>query len=193
MARNAIPKPVRREPPRHLSSQPPAPTHRLSRGYASDPSLATKLETALVSKIPYKIPWQKVSRGPVGEYVEVVAYDPPSGCFYAPVDLDDERVLAQNGLPPSEGNPQFHQQMVYAVAMTTIDRFERALGRKAFWTDHYRWEGGAQVADPFVPRLRIYPPAFRMANAYFIRRKGALLFGSFSPARDPHPRPIPPR
>src|SRR5262245_1095003 len=51
--------------------------------------------------------------------------------------VDDPRILAQNGLRPSEGNPQCHQQMVYAVTMTTIDRFERALGRKAFWADRY--------------------------------------------------------
>ena len=40
-------------------------------------------------------------------------------------------LLAQDGLAPSESDPQFHQQMVYAVAMTTIRHFERALGRVA--------------------------------------------------------------
>jgi hypothetical protein len=123
-------------PPRHLPSEPTPPTHRLLRGYAFDPSLATKLETALVSEITYKVPWEKLDEdGPIGEYVEVVDYDPASACFYAPVDLNHPRVLAQNGLAPSEGNPQFLQQMVYAVVMTTIDRFERALGRKAFWRE----------------------------------------------------------
>ena len=101
------------------------------RGYAFDPSLATQLETALVSEITYKVPWEDLKPGPIGEYLEVVDFDPPSGCFYAPVDLERPGVLAQNGLAPSEGNPQFHQQMVYAAAMTTIDHFERALGRKA--------------------------------------------------------------
>jgi len=166
-----------------VASQPPAPTYRLLRGYAFDPTLATQLETALVSEITYKIPWEEVAPGPIGEYVEVVDYDPPSGCFYAPVNLNDDRVLAQNGLAPSEGNPQFHQQMVYAVAMTTINRFERALGRKAFWTDQQTPQTGAPPKDEFVPRLRIYPHALRMANAYYSRRKGALLFGYF-PATD---------
>lgn len=167
-----------------MASQPLAPIHRLLRGYAFDPTLATQLETALVSEITYKIPWEQVSPGPVGEYIEVVDYDPPSGCFYAPVDLNDERILAQNGLAPSEGNPQFHQQMAYAVAMTTIDRFERALGRKAFWTDQHNRESGAPLTDQFVPRLRIYPHALRMANAYYSRRKGALLFGYFPATED---------
>ncbi len=166
-----------------MASEPHAPTHRLLRGYAFDPSLATRLETALVSDITYKIPWEKLSRGPIGEYVEVVDYDPPSGCFYAPADLDDSRVLAQEGLPPSEGNPQFHQQMVYAVAMTTIDRFERALGRKAFWMDRREGRGSSQTEE-FVPRLRIYPHALRMANAYYSRNKGALLFGYFPATED---------
>jgi hypothetical protein len=145
--------------------------------------MATQLETALVSEIMYKIPWEDLHPGPVGEYVEVVDYDPPSGCFYVPVDLNDARVLAQNGLAPSEGNPQFHQQMVYAVAMTTIDRFERALGRKAFWTDHYERQS-RPTPDQFVRRLRIYPHALRMANAYYSRRKGALLFGYFPGTED---------
>jgi hypothetical protein len=48
-------------------------------------------------------------------------------------NLDDSRLLAQDGLPPSEGNPHFHQQMVYAVAMSTVQQFERALGRPVFW------------------------------------------------------------
>src|SRR5260370_36074472 len=114
---------------------------------------------------------EKVAPGSVGEYVEVVDYDPTSGCFYAPVDLDDPRVLAQNGLPPSEGNPQFHQQMVYAVVTTTIDRFERALGRKAFWTDRFQRQSNSTQDDQFVPRLRIYSHALRMANAYYSRSK----------------------
>lgn len=169
----------------HMASEPPAPTHRLLRGYAFDPSLATRLDTALVSEITYKIPWEKLARGPVGEYLEVVDYDPASGCFYAPVDLNDPRVLAQNGLPPSEGNPQFHQQMVYAVAMTTIDRFERALGRKAFWVDRYQRESTSPTpSEEFVPRLRLYPHALRMANAYYSRNKAALLFGYFPAAEE---------
>src|SRR5262249_20585216 len=136
-----------RKPPTHLASQPSQPTHRLLRGYAFDPSLATQLETALVSEITFKLPWEPLQRGPIGEYVEVVDFDPASGCFYAPVNLDDASVLAQNGLAPSEGNPQFHQQMVYAAVMTTVDRFERALGRKAFWAERYGEER-------YVQRLR---------------------------------------
>lgn len=172
------------KPPLHLPSQPQQPTHRLLRGYAFDPSLANQLETALVCEIIYKVPWEDLTPGPIGEYVEVVDYDPPSACFYAPVDLDHPAVLAQNGLAPSEGNPQFHQQMVYAVAMTTVDRFERALGRKTLWADRYEREGNPSNLNEFVQRLRIYPHALRMANAYYSRNKASLLFGYFPSTED---------
>jgi hypothetical protein len=177
--------------PEHLASRPPRPTHRLLRGYAFDPSLATQLDTALVSEITYKVPWEDLlpdadapkAIGIRGEYVEVVDYDPASGCFYAPTNLNHPAVLAQNGLPPSEGNPQFHQQMVYAVAMMTIDRFERALGRKTFWAG--RWETNETGPNKqFVQRLRIYPHALRQANAYYSRKKGSLLFGYFPATTD---------
>ena len=68
----------------HLASQPLEPTHRLLRGYAFDPTLATQLETALVSEITYKIPWEKLDQGPVGEYIEVVDYDPRVDVFTHP-------------------------------------------------------------------------------------------------------------
>ncbi|QJR09509.1 hypothetical protein DSM104443_00553 [Usitatibacter rugosus] len=170
--------------PRHMASQPQQPTHRALRGYAFDPSLATSLDTAVVSEITYRVPWEKLERGPIGEYVEVVDYDPASQCFYAPVDLDHPFVLAEDGYGPSEGNPQFHQQMVYAVAMTTIDHFERALGRKAFWAD--RFEKGTHLSDDeqFVRRLRIYPHAMRMANAYYSRGKFSILCGYFPATED---------
>ncbi|MFG6429337.1 hypothetical protein [Roseateles sp. LYH14W] len=171
--------------PVHAASQPARPTHRLLRGYAFDPSLATRLETALVSEVRYRVPWEALQPGPCGEYVEVIDVDPASGCFYAPVNLDHPHILAQHGLAPSEGNPQFHQQMVYAAAMTTIHHFERALGRKALWAERKPAEGEAlDEAQRFVQRLRIYPHALRMANAYYSRHRGALLFGYFPATQD---------
>lgn len=156
------------------------PSYRLLRGYAFDPSLVTQLENALVSVITYKIKWeQKLDAGPCGEYLQVIDVDPASDAYYEPVDLNDAHILAQNGLAPSEGNPQFHQQMVYTVAMTTIDRFERALGRKAFWADRDDPKGKLTSDERIVGKLRIYPHALRMANAYYSREKMALLFGYF--------------
>jgi hypothetical protein len=157
----------------------PTPTFRRLRGYSFDPSLSVQLDTALVNEAVFKINWEEhLEKGPVGEYLEVVDFDPASNCFYAPVDLNNHYVLAQDGLLPSESNPQFHQQMVYAVTMTTIQNFEKALGRRTLWSS-YR-DGKERE---FLQRLRIYPHALRQANAYYSPKKKALLFGYF-PASD---------
>ncbi len=164
------------------------PTHRRLRVFAFDPSIELELATADINELTLDVIWETdratgetlLDRGPVGEYLEVVDVDPASGVYYAPVDLNDAYLLAQDGLPPSEGNPQFHQQMVYAVAMTTIDHFERSLGRVALWAPRLiRDTSGRVRQSEFVPRLRIYPHALREANAYYSPRKKALLFGYF--------------
>jgi hypothetical protein len=156
----------------------PPPFRRL-RAYAFDPSMSTQLDTAVLNEVTLKVPWERLDPGPVGEYLEVVDYDPPSNVFYAPVDLNDPHLLAQDGLSPSEGVPQFHQQMTYAVAMTTIAHFERALGRKVLWSSRFVREGDAVREEQVVQRLRIYPHALREANAYYSPAKKALLFGYF--------------
>jgi len=178
------------------------PPFRRLRAYAFDPSLSIELENAVINTVTMQVRWefdpetQKdiLQPGPVGEYLEVVDFDPASECFYAPVDLNQPYLLAQDGLAPSEGNPQFHQQMVYAVAMTTIRNFEHALGRLAFWAPHYSIESDGQggqaagkITETYVRRLRIYPHALREANAYYSPQKKALLLGYF-PATSSDPR-----
>ena len=123
-----------------LVTEPPAPLYRQLRAYSFDPILATTLDTAPIYQVTIPTRWEDVRRGPVGEYLEVVDIDPASGCAYVPVDLEHPYIVAQDGLPPSEGNPQFHQQMVYAVAMNTIQRFELALGRPVFWSPLRPWD-----------------------------------------------------
>ena len=157
----------------------PAPVVRRLRILAFDPSLATRLASASFNEITVQLAWEDLAPGPVGEYIEVVDVDPASGVFYYPVDLDHAHLLAQDGLAPSESNPQFHQQMVYAVAMTTIQNFERALGRKALWADRRATTADGGQAEQFVRRLRIYPHALRDRNAYYSPAKKALLFGYF--------------
>jgi hypothetical protein len=159
------------------------PVYRQLRIFAFDPSLSARFDTADIGEITIAIPWEKkLSPGPVGEYIEVVDADPASKSFYRPVDLNDPAILAQNGLAPSEADPQFHQQMVYAVAMATIGHFERALGRVALWSS--RIEDGQNRTgrkEQFVRRLRIYPHALRDRNAFYSPEKKALLFGYFPP------------
>ena len=157
----------------------PPPFRRL-RGYAFDPSLALQLETASINQTVFEAPWErKLEPGPVGEYVEVLDYDPASACWYEPVDLNDLETAAQDGLAPSEGSPQFHQQMVYAAVMNTVGSFERALGRQVFWAPRYDPNLPAGRREVYVRRLRIYPHAMRAANAYYSPNKRALLFGYF--------------
>jgi hypothetical protein len=161
----------------------PTPTTRCLRIFAFDPSLAAQSETAGISEITIAVPWEgSLEPGPIGEYIEVVDVDPATGVCYRPIVLDDPRLLAQDGLPPTESNPQFHQQMVYAVAMATIVHFEQALGRVALWSSHREKDS---LEQKFVRRLRIYPHALRTRNAYYSPEKKALLFGYFpAGARD---------
>ncbi len=152
------------------------PTSRKLRIFAFDPSVSGQFDTAAIGEITIGIQWEAdLKPGPVGEYIEVVDVDPASGAAYRPVDLNDQRILGMNGLAPSEGNPQFHQQMVYAVAMATIGHFEQALGRVALWSSHRQ----GSTEEKFVRRLRIYPHALRDRNAFYSPVKKALLFGYF--------------
>jgi hypothetical protein len=179
----------------------PNPPFRRLRVYAFDPQASLELETAQINDavitLPWETPWEDpLTLGPCNDYLEVIDHDPASGLFYAPVDLNDPTLLAQDGLPPSEGRPQFHQQMVFAVAMKTIRLFERALGRPVFWTQEFTPEqkAGDAAAGGEKPRhlgertllrrLRIYPHALREANAYYSPEKAALLFGYFKKGND---------
>jgi hypothetical protein len=154
------------------------PPFRKLRGYAFDPSLSLKMDTVAINEIVYKVPWEEVTSGPCGEYIEVVDYDPTVQQYYEGVDLNDRYNLAQDGIEPGEGNPQFHQQMVYAVGMTTITNFEKALGRKIIWAPQRVKD--RNIYEKYVAKLRIYPHAVREANAYYSPLKKALLFGYFT-------------
>jgi hypothetical protein len=112
------------------------------------------------------VPWEPLSPGPVGELVQVVDVDPSRpNTWFTPIDLEDPAIIHQDGLRPSEGDPRSHQQVVYAVASSVIERFERFLGRR------FRW-----ARDD---RLVLIPHAFEGRNAYFDPAKRAVLFGWF--------------
>ena len=153
------------------------PPFRKLRGYAFDPSLSLKIDTVAINEIVYKVPWEITTPGPCGEYVEVLDYDPTVKLWYKAVNLNEEYILAQDGIEPGEGNPQFHQQMVYAVIMTTITNFEKALGRKILWAP--RRVIGPEYEN-YVAKLRVYPHAMREANAFYSPLKKSLLFGYFA-------------
>jgi hypothetical protein len=156
MARKVVQTKKQAQSPGHSSRESatrphgrrPDPPYRRLRVYSLDPAADIELSTSLISRCVLNVPWEDVQPGPVGEYLEVIDIDPSSGCVYEAVDLGDAYLLAQDGLAPSTGNPQFHQQMVYAVAMKTIANFEQVLGRRVLWAERNREESGKFINDP---------------------------------------------
>lgn len=149
------------------------PMRRPLRIYASDP-MAMRVRG---NRAQVNVPTEPLKPGPCGERIEVLDYDGNTGRFYPPVDLDDPNVLMQGGLQPSESDPRFHQQMVYAVVARTLEHFDIALGRSiSLWRSKAR------------PRLRLFPHAFYGANAYYDSAMNAILFGYFRASEvDPGP------
>ena len=146
------------------------PTRRRLRAFAFDP-MATRLSGRYLD---IDVRLEELAPGPVGELLKVVDFDGTRAVWYRPVDLDDPAILAQGGLRPTEGDPRTHQQVVYAVAMSVIERFERFLGRRFRWT-----QGRALV---------LVPHAFEGRNAYFDPTRRAVLFGYYrADQRDPGP------
>ena len=163
----------------------PKPPVRRLRVYAFDPRHRPKLDTAGFNEATIELPWEERVQARAGRRI------PRGG------RLRSRRAARSMGRSTSttrtfwprtgwrrrKANPRFHQQMVYAVAMTTIRPSSarsaaRCCGRRA----------GQQAKGPTssVPKLRCYPHALREANAYYSPDKKALLFGYFpasAPAR----------
>lgn len=138
------------------------PDRRRLRTFAFDP-MSTRLRGRyLVLDIPFEA---GLRPGPQGEQLQVVDYDAARRSWYRPVDLDDPFILSQDGLRPKEGDPRTHQQVVYAVTMSVLERFQRFVGRR------FRW--------PPSRRLRLVPHAFEGRNAFFDPTRRAVLFGYY--------------
>src|SRR5437899_6023449 len=151
------------------------PTERPLKAYAFDPSQGHNLGNYMTINVRD----EKLLPGPIGRYLAVIDYDASNDCYYEPVNLNDPLVMMRGGLDPSESDPRFHQQMVYAVASETIRRFEFALGRKARWGLR-----GGKKDDAHRGKLRMFPHAMQEANAYYDRDLRAIVFGYFSASTD---------
>lgn len=150
--------------------------------YASDPMAGR----AFGNRARIEIDNEPLRPGPQGMRVEVIDYNGETGHYYGPVNLDDPNLLMQAGLDPNESDPRFHQQMVYAVAMRTLENFDRALGRTVYL--QRRFSGTSNQPQTNYPRLRLFPHAFYGANAYYDASLNAILFGYFkADARDAGP------
>jgi len=158
------------------SVEVPTPTERPLKIYAFDPSAGRYVGNYMTALVRY----EKLSPGPVGKRFAVIDYDGANKTFYRPVNLDDPRLLITAGLAPSESDPRFHQQMVYAVASETLQRFEFALGRRI------RWRGRDRTAW-----LNLFPHAMCEANAFYSPQAHGILFGYFKASRTQPGRNLP--
>lgn len=148
--------------------QPPAT--RPLKIFAFDPSLRRAAGNLAVVDVVN----EEVKPGPEGRLLQVVDYNATEGVYYPPVDLDAPDVLIQRGLDPSDSDPRFHQQMVYAVVMKVIENFERALGRPFSFRRQQK--------------LVILPHSFEGENAFYDPETMSLHFGYFTAdLEDPGP------
>ncbi|MFL6415793.1 MAG: peptidase M4 [Bryobacteraceae bacterium] len=117
------------------------------------------------------VPYERLRPGPIGSILAVVDRD--GSRSNTPVDLDAPEVLIRQGLEPSPSNPQFRQQMVYAICSSIYAVFRTALGRPVAWGFDKR--SGAISTR----RLVIRPHGMDEQNSYYRRETGELLFGYF--------------
>jgi hypothetical protein len=162
------------------STDIPLPVTRPLKTFAFDPSLGRYLGNQMTLAVKY----EKLLPGPIGKRIAVIDYDGANHVFYKPVDLDNPGLLIRGGLDPSESDPRFHQQMVYAVVSETIQHFEVALGRRIRWRldervpdENGQLPKGAMPGD--IYRLNLYPHAMIAANAAYTPSAKGILFGYF--------------
>lgn len=161
----------------------PEPTTRVLRVYALDPSAGNLVGNVMSVTLRWE---RNLKPGPVGRRFAVIDYDGANRCYYPPVDLNDYRILASDGLDPSESDPRFHQQMVYAVASQTVEKFEAALGRSVHWRRAERFAGSEKPEDAAddIWVLKLYPHAMLQANAFYCRQAHGILFGYFRASQE---------
>lgn len=176
----------------HSQLTVPTPSTRSLQVYAIDPSSGRYSG----NQITVRVPWEPLKPGPGGQKIAVVDYDAANECYYPPIDLDNPLLLANDGLCPTEADPRFHQQMVYAIASRTIQMFEVALGRKIHWRRADRFGGSANKENGFRKEgdiwvLKLYPHAMQQANAYYSPQAQGILFGYFTANKTGQGRNLP--
>jgi hypothetical protein len=162
------------------------PATRALKVYALDPSAGNYIGNVMTLNVKWE---RNLKPGPVGAKIAVVDYDAANERYYPPIDLNDHRILARGGLDPSESDPRFHQQMVYAVASETIEKFEAALGRRIRWRRADRPPGAEEgegatwrkTEDIWV--LNLFPHAMVQANAFYSPEAKGILFGYFTASK----------
>lgn len=159
----------------HQSGEAP---YRRLRVFTSDPVMSKLEGRTSVAWVPYE-PLElhdADSQRPVpcvcGLQFELWMAD-AQGRALDPPRFDDSPQQLQDGYAPSESNPRFHAQMVYAVASQTHAVFRRALGRELGWA--FARDAGSGSAS----RLRIFPLGSDEENAWYDAEAGELRFGYY--------------
>ncbi len=196
---NASPGPAAPAPDAPASNEPspedlfqmtelPWPDVRPLYVYAFDPSMGKFVGNYMIAQVRY----EKLEPGPVGERFAVIDYDGTAGTYYTPVDLDDPKLLIAGGLAPSVTDPRFHQQMVYAVASETLQRFEAALGRRVHWRLLKKTPDLAATSLAEASKcLNLFPHAMCQANAFYNPDVHGIVFGYFKASRTDPGRNLP--
>ena len=180
-------------PPRAKARQPrpvPKPINRKLQVYTVDPSNGKSSDIKTVVRVP----WEVLLPGPTGRKIAVIDYDGANECYFPPVDLDDPLLLANDGFDPSESDPRFHQQMVYAIASRVIQMFEVALGRDIHWRRADRFgdaAAGALRKAEDIRVLKLFPHAMQQANAFYSPQAHGILFGYFTARKTGQGRNLP--
>lgn len=146
------------------------PLYRPLKIFTLDPSVRRSEGAVTTLNVPY----ERLKRGPRGSVFDV--RDNDGRYTYLPVDLDDPKILLNDGVEPSasRSSPEFRQQMVYAVASSVYAVFRTALGRHVSW-GFDRAGGGATGRN----RLILRPHAFEGQNAFYDKAAGEIAFGYF--------------
>lgn len=160
-----------------MMNRTPDQTRRLT-VIAQDPSIKApnrknkKKREVLLTKV--EIPYETFLPGPKGYRMEVIDYDVSTNILYTQAPLEKETdpygddKIQKNFTKNFLDNPHFHAQNAFAIAMATLYRFERALGRSVSWYFEYSSH-----------HLKIVPHAFAEPNAYYSREDQGLMFGYF--------------
>jgi hypothetical protein len=143
------------------------PSRRPLQIFALDPMRIDRGKSGRVTpRATVYVPFEDdLKPGPRGRRIRVIDYDGVHRCYYEPIDLNHADVLIRDGLAPTETDPRFHQQMVYAVVAGLWADFETAIGRR--------------LTLGRKKFLTIFPHAFYGENAFYDPESSSLMFGYF--------------